>query len=267
MAVMADCHHLSGRLAAAALGEFAHVGVGAVMAQPADREAPLTDVQSGPAGSNSQEALREPAESVQAPRLDGNPAVLGLMVFATGSLVLAISLFGNVPLAVQPASIQPIVYAGTGLGLLIATIWAASLQQTFVATILGTFAGFWLSYTAMVEGLLHNWYGTLGTPPGSAIPHTLGQFLIGWDVAIFMLFLVTLRLPLVFSLILGAGTIGVAFLAVAVMGTGSAMYHVGGVFVLIFAILGYYAYLSGALESVGGKGLPLGKPVVSYFEK
>jgi uncharacterized protein len=223
----------------------------------------MTDVQSGPAGSNSQEALREPAESVQAPRLDGNPAVLGLMVFATGSLVLAISLFGNVPIGVQPASIQPIVYAGTGLGLLISTIWAASLQQTFVATILGTFAGFWLSYTAMVEGLLHNWYGTLGT----AIPHTLQQFLIGWDVAIFMLFLVTLRLPLVFSIILGAGTVGVAFLAIAVGGTGTAMYHVGAVFVLIFSMFGYYAYLSGALESVGGKGLPLGKPVVSYFEK
>jgi uncharacterized protein len=207
--------------------------------------------------------LREPAESVQAPRLDGNPAVLGLIVFATGSLVLGISLLGNVPLAVQPGSIQPIVYAGTGLGLLIATIWAASLQQTFVATILGTFAGFWLSYTAMVLGLTHNWYAI----PAANIPHTLGQFLIGWDAAIFMLFLVTLRLPLVFSLILGAGTVGVAFLAVAVMGTSSVPYHIGAVFVLIFAALGYYAYLSGALESVGGKGLPLGKPVVSYFEK
>jgi succinate-acetate transporter protein len=164
---------------------------------------------------------------------------------------------------VQPGTVQPIVYAGTGLGLVIATIWAASLQQTFVATILGTFAGFWLSYTAMVLGLTHNWYAI----PAADIPHTLGQFLIGWDVAIFMLFLVTLRLPLVYSLILGAGTVGVALLAVAVMGTSSGMYRAGGVFVLIFALLGYYAYLSGALESVGGKGLPLGKPVVSMFSK
>jgi uncharacterized protein len=207
--------------------------------------------------------LREPAENVQTARLDGNPAVLGLIVFATGSLVLGISLLGNVPLAVQPGSIQPIVYAGTGLGLLIATIWAAAIQQTFVATILGTFAGFWLSYTAMVLGLTHNWYAI----PAANIPHTLGQFLIGWDAAIFMLFLVTLRLPLVFSLILGAGTVGVAFLAVAVMGTSSVPYHIGAVFVLIFSALGYYAYLSGALESVGGKGLPLGKPVSSYIEK
>ena len=163
-------------------------------------------VQSEAADSNAQHAEVQPAESVQAPQLAGNPAVLGLIVFATGSLVLGISLLGNLPLAVQPGTVQPIVYAGTGLLLLVATWWAASLQQTFVATILGTFAGFWLSYTAMVLGLTHNWYAI----PPADIPHTLGQFLIGWDVAIFMLFLVTLLLPLIYSLILGAGTVGVA---------------------------------------------------------
>lgn len=224
----------------------------------------MTEVQSEAAASNGQQTAEvQPAESVQAAHLAGNPAVLGLLVFAAGSLVLGISLLGNVPLAVQPGTVQPIVFAGTGLGLLIATIWAASLQQTFVATILGTFAGFWFSYAAMVLGLTHNWYGI----PPADIPHTLGQFLIGWDAAIFMLFLVTLLLPLVYSLILGAGTVGVALLAVAVMGTSTGTYRAGGVFVLIFAILGFYAYLAGAIESVGGKGLPLGKPVASYFSK
>ena len=223
----------------------------------------MTQVHSEAADGSSQGTVVQPEESVQAANLAGNPAVLGLLVFAAGSLVLGISLLGNVPLAVQPGTVQPIVYAGTGLGLVIATIWAASLQQTFVATILGTFAGFWLSYTAMVLGLVHNWYGI----PAADIPHTLGQFLIGWDAAIFMLFLVTLLLPLVYSLILGAGTVGVALLAVAVMGTSSGMYRAGGVFVMIFAILGFYAYLSGALESVGGKALPLGKPVASFFSK
>ena len=36
---------------------------------------------------------------------------------------------------------------------------------------------------------------------------------------------------------------------------------------IIFALLGYYAYLSGAFESVGGRALPLGKPVVRWFSK
>jgi hypothetical protein len=43
------------------------------------------------------------------------------------------------------------------------------------------------------------------------------------------------------------------------------MYRAGGMFVIIFAILGFYAYLSGALESVGGKALPLGRPVLATF--
>jgi succinate-acetate transporter protein len=226
-------------------------------------EAADSGAQSADAASGNAHPEAQPAESVQAANVVGNPAVLGLMVFATGSLVLGISLLGNVPLAVQPGTVQPIVFAGTGLLLLVTTIWAASLQQTFVATILGTFAGFWFSYSAMVLGLTHNWYAI----PAANVSSTLGQFLIGWDVAIFMLFLVTLRLPLVYSGILGAGTIGVAFLAAAVLGTSSVTYRIGGVFVLIFATLGYYAYLSGALESVGGKGLPLGKPVVSMLSK
>lgn len=223
----------------------------------------MTEVRSDIVGSSVQQAGVQPAVPVQATTLPGNPAVLGLMVFATGSLVLGISLLGNVPLAVQPGTVQPIVYAGTGLGLLIATIWAASVQQTFVATILGTFAGFWFSYSGMVLGLTHNWYGI----PAADIPHTLGQFLIGWDAAIFMLFVVTLWLPLTISGILGFGTVGVAFLASAVMIGAPWLYHAGGVFVLIFAGLGYYAYLSHAIESVGGPSLPLGKPVVSWFSK
>lgn len=218
----------------------------------------MTQLQSEAGSGDVQSAEPKPAEPAQTASPAGNPAVLGLLVFATGSLVLGISLLGNVPLAVQPGTIQPMVFAGTGLGLVITTVWAASLQQTFVATILGAFAGFWLSYAAMVLGLAHNWYGI----PAANIPHTLGQFLIGWDAAIFMLFLVTLLLPLVYSLILGAGTVGVALLAAAVMGTASGPYRAGGVFVLIFAALGFYAYLSGAVESVGGKPLPLGKPVI-----
>ena len=37
---------------------------------------------------------------------------------------------------------MPIVLAGTGLRLLITTIWAARIGETFVATVLGAFTGF-----------------------------------------------------------------------------------------------------------------------------
>ena len=43
------------------------------------------------------------------------------------------------------------------------------------------------------------------------------------------------------------------------------MERAGGVFVLVFAALGYYGYLGTAIVSVGGKPLPFGKPALSML--
>ena len=107
----------------------------------------------------------------------------------------------------------------------------------------------------------HNWYGI----PPTSILHTVGQFLISWDIVIFMLFLVSLRIPLLFSLILGAGVVGVTLITVGVLGSSSGAQRAGGVFVLVFAALGYYGYLGTAIVSVGGKPLPFGRPALSLF--
>ncbi len=216
----------------------------------------MTDVQA----THDAQVVEEAQLATAGPSL-GDPVPLGLLVFALGSTVLGISLLGYVPLAVQGNTIMPIVFGATGLGLLITTRWAVNIGETFVATVLGAFAAFWLSYAALVIGLVHNWYGI----PPTAILHTIGQYLIAWDIVIFMLFLVTLRIPLLFSLILGCGTIGVALIAIGVLEPSTAFQRAGGVFVLIFGALGYYGYLGTALVSVGGKPLPFGKPVWSLF--
>jgi uncharacterized protein len=191
----------------------------------------------------------------------GDPVPLGLLVFALGSTVLGISLLGYVPLAVQGNTIMPIVFAATGLGLLITTSWAAKIGETFVATVLGAFAAFWISYAALVIGLAHNWYAI----PPTAILHTIGQFLIAWDIVIFMLFLVSLRIPLLFSLILGAGVVGVTLITIGVLESSAGIQHAGGVFVLLFGALGFYGYLGTAIVSVGGKPLPFGPPAMSLL--
>ncbi|MCL2395948.1 MAG: acetate uptake transporter family protein [Acidimicrobiaceae bacterium] len=205
----------------------------------------------------------EEAQLATAPAAAGDPVPLGLLVFALGSTVLGISLLGYVPLEVQGNTIMPIVFAATGLGLVITTVWAARIGETFVATVLGAFAAFWISYAALVIGLAHNWYAI----PPTAVLHTIGQFLIAWDIVIFMLFLVSLRIPLLFSLILGAGTIGVALITIGVLESSSGFQRAGGVFVLIFAALGYYGYLGTAIVSVGGEPLPFGKPALSLLSR
>jgi succinate-acetate transporter protein len=225
------------------------------------RRLTVTEVQADTSGEKIPEAPPAPAEEMVAAPPAGDPVPLGLLVFALGSTVLGISLLGYVPLAVQGNTIMPIVFAATGLGLVVTTVWAAALGQTFVATVLGAFACFWISYAALVLGLAHNWYGI----PPTAILHTIGQFLIAWDIVIFMLFLVSLRIPLLFSLILGAGVVGVTFITIGVLASSSGAQRVGGVFVLVFAALGYYGYLGTAIVSVGGKPLPFGKPALSLL--
>jgi succinate-acetate transporter protein len=229
----------------------------------------MTELQADGAGGGAQLAEAQPApavevvEVVETAQPAGDPVVLGLLVFALGSTVLGISLLGYVPLAVQGNTIMPIVYAATGLGLVITTVWAAALGQTFVATVLGAFACFWISYAALVLGLNHNWYAI----PVADITHTVGQFLIAWDIVIFMLFVVSLRVPMIFSLILGAGVVGVTLITIGTLQSSAGIDHAGGVFVLIFAALGYYAYLSTAFVSVGGKPLPMGAPALSLFSR
>ena len=124
----------------------------------------MTDVQADTSDEKVPEAPPAPAEEMVAAPPAGDPIPLGLLVFALGSTVLGISLLGYVPLVVQGNTIMPIVFAATGLGLLVTTVWAAALGQTFVATVLGAFACFWISYAALVLGLAHNWYGI---PPAS----------------------------------------------------------------------------------------------------
>lgn len=201
-----------------------------------------------------------PAESAAAP--PGNPAVLGLLVFALGSTVLGLSLVGFVSTAAQGPSVLAIASAATGLVLLVTTIWAAAEKQTFVATVLGAFAGFWFSYTMLVLGLGHNWFGI----PPADISHTITQFLIGWGIVVLMLDIISVRLPLVFTIILTDAVVAILLLIIGQLSGATGLDAAAGVFVLIFAALGYYAYLSAAWESVGGRNpLPMGAPAIGML--
>ena len=70
-------------------------------------------------------AAPPPTLTVEVP--PGDPAILGLPIFAAGSVALGLALVGYVP-AAAVGSVLPIVLAATGLGLVIATIWSASAR-------------------------------------------------------------------------------------------------------------------------------------------
>lgn len=203
------------------------------------------------------------AETGAAPGASPNPAVLGLIAFSLGGTVLGLSLLGFVSAPAQGGSVMPIVYAATGLGVLITTIWAAALGQTFVAAVFGAFSGFWLSYAAFVLGLSHNWYAI----PPAQVPHSVAQFLIAWAIVILMLDVVSVYIPSSFTLILSSALVAVVLLVIANLTGSTVLPKVAGVFILLFSAVGFYDFLATGIESVGGPALSLGPSLRSLLAR
>lgn len=191
------------------------------------------------------------------PYAAGDPAILGLPIFVAGSVALAFALVGYVSPAAAGSPLA-IIMAGTGVGLLIATAWAIALGQTLVAGIFGLFAGFWLSYGLLVLGLTHNWFGV----PPEDVAHTIAGFQITWAIVMAALTVATVRLPVAFTAVVGLVVVALVFLIISTLGPSAAMAKAAGVVCFAFSALGLYLFLSAASVATGGKGYPLGNPLV-----
>ncbi|MDO8212466.1 GPR1/FUN34/YaaH family transporter [Conexibacter sp. CPCC 206217] len=201
-------------------------------------------------------APAQPA-ATQAEAPPGDPAVLGLPAFAVGSIALGLALVGYVSPAAQGSAL-PIIFAMTGLGLLLSTVWAASLGQTMVATIFGLFAGFWLSYTVLIASLTHGWFPV----PPADVQHTVALFLISWAVIMAALALATVRLPVAFTAVVALVVLALVLLIFGTLNTSETLTKAAGWVTLVFAALGVYLFLSAASAAGGGKSYPLGPPLV-----
>ena len=193
----------------------------------------------------------------------GDPGMLGLGSFIVGSVALGLALVGVVPAGVLGAPLA-IILAATALGLLLGAVWAAAVGQSAVAAIFGIFGTFWLSYAVLVLGLDHNWFAITAT----AILATVKLFLIAWLVVVVMLTLATLRLPSAFTALFTLVALALLLLLLGYVGASAAgvpssgLIKTGGYVVLIFAALGVYLFFGASSAGTGGKGLPLGKPLM-----
>lgn len=197
------------------------------------------------------------AEAAVVATPEGNPALIGVPTFLAGSIALGLVLTGFVPAAAGGASI-PIIMTATGIGQVVAAVWAASLAQNAVASIFGIFTGFWLSYAALVLGLTHNWYGVV---PADA-QKTQELFLLTWLILIVLLTLASLRLPLAFTVLFVLIDLALLFVHMGTSRPSANLTKVGGYFVFSFVVVGAYLFFGSMSSATGGKALPLGKPVI-----
>jgi len=216
-------------------------------------DAPVT----GRAGTRPEEP--HVTEAPAAAFWNGNPAALGLPCFIAGSVVLGLALVGVVPLTALSAAV-PIILTATSIGLFLATIWAASLGQTAVASVFGIFGGFWLSYAVLTLGLNHNWFGI----PLTSVRVTLELFLVSWLVVIAMLTLATLRLPMAFTLVFLLVDVALVLLFAGfnAIPTSRGLLQAAGWVILVFAAIGVYLYADCVSQATGGGSYPLGKPAL-----
>ncbi|MEV5937031.1 GPR1/FUN34/YaaH family transporter [Streptomyces sp. NPDC052079] len=199
-------------------------------------------------------AAEAPARSTPA----GDPALIGVPTFVVGAVALGLVLTGYVPAGAVGASIA-IILPATGLGQLVAAVWAAALGQNAAAAVFGVFSGFWLSYAALVLGLIHGWFGV----SGDAAVATQGLFLISWLVTIVLLTLATLRLPAAFTLLFTLIDIALALVLYGTVSASAAATTAGGYVVFAFTAVGVYMFAGALFAATGGRPLPLGRPVLS----
>jgi uncharacterized protein len=209
-----------------------------------------------PAQATATEPPVAPEPAASGP-LAGDPMALGLPCFIAGSVSLGLALVGVVPAAAVGAAL-PIILASTAIGLFLATIWAASLGQSAVASVFGIFAGFWLSYAVLVLGLTHSWFGIL--PASAQAAQEL--FLVAWLVVIVMLTLATLRLPSVYTVLLFLVDLALLLVFLSTNEGSAGLGKTAGYVVLVFAAVGVYLFASTASVATGGRPFPLGRAVL-----
>src|SRR6266542_4293934 len=139
----------------------------------------------------------------------------------------------DVPTAATAAPAAPAADPG-GLGLLVATLWSASLGQTMVAGVFGLFTGFWLSYAALLLGLNHNWY-VIPTPN---VERSIALFLITWAVVMFALTVASVRLPLAYTLVFALVVVALVLLIFGTLNADTTLNKAAGYVVLAFGALG-----------------------------
>ncbi|KAL7901838.1 GPR1/FUN34/yaaH family domain-containing protein [Trichoderma sp. SZMC 28014] len=182
-----------------------------------------------------------------------NPAPLGLSAFALTTFVLScVNMHARGVAA--PNIVVPLALGYGGLVQLLAGMWEIAAGNTFGATALASYGGFWISYGIL---LTPEWGITDPNGPYAGnVASVLGFFLTGWFIFTTVILLCTLRSTLAFFLLFF--TLDLAFLFLACeqyaadlgnMTASLALQKTGGLFGFLAAFLAWYNALAGIQDS------------------
>lgn len=189
----------------------------------------------------------------QPDRKFANPAPLGLSAFALTTFVLSLINVKTRGIG-HPNIVVALAYGYGGLVQLLAGMWEMAVGNTFGATALSSYGGFWLSFAIIL------------TPGGFEIEESLvkfgegvwlnsfGLYLMGWFIFTFLLLICTLRSTVAFFLLfftldMAFMLLGIGYLQHDGKGPQSGCIVAGGAFGLMAAFLAWYNALAGIADS------------------
>ncbi|OIW25993.1 hypothetical protein CONLIGDRAFT_684532 [Coniochaeta ligniaria NRRL 30616] len=211
-------------------------------------------------GGEFQPGLYRPIEG----RKFANPAPLGLSAFALTTFVLsAVNLQARHVTA--PNIVVPLALGYGGLVQLLAGMWEMAVGNTFGATALSSYGGFWIAYGIL---LTPNWnilgkggpYDATTLAAAGADPKmansAVGFFLTGWFIFTTILLLCTLRSTVMFFLLFFTLDLAFLMLACGEYATNNGAAHsavklteAGGGFGMLAAFLAWYNAFAGIADS------------------
>ncbi|KAK2742516.1 hypothetical protein FQN55_007802 [Onygenales sp. PD_40] len=202
-------------------------------------------------GGEFQPGLYAPVEQ----RKFANPAPLGLSAFALTTFVLSL-INMQTRGVVTPNLVAASAYGYGGLVQLLAGMWEMAVGNTFGATALSSYGGFWITY------------GIIFTPGGFEIATTMtagsglagfqnavGFWLFGWWIFTTVLLVCTLKSTWAFFLLFLTLDLAFLFLAIGHMiltdkdAPNVGLIKTGGFFGLLAAFLAWYNALAGIADT------------------
>lgn len=185
-----------------------------------------------------------PSYHAQPSRKFANPAPLGLSAFALTTFVL--SLINVQARGVTTANILvPCCFFYGGFVQLVAGVWEIVMENTFGATALCSYGGFWMSYGALLTpgfGVAEAYATT------EDFEQAVGLYLVGWFIFTFLMCWATIRSTVAFFLMFFTVDITFILLAVGAFTGNVGCNKAGGWFGLAAAFLAWYNAMAGVFN-------------------
>ncbi|CAK7208067.1 Meiotically up-regulated protein 86 protein [Sporothrix eucalyptigena] len=199
-------------------------------------------------GGEFQPGLYKPV----AHRKFANPAPLGLCAFALTTFVLSLINLQTRGVT-EPNIVASLALGYGGLVQLLAGMWEMAVGNTFGATALSSYGGFWISYSILMNP---TWDLLSAYTESKTTDSALGFYLTGWFIFTTLMLLLTLRSTIMFFSLFFTLDLAFLFLAVGAFvgdngdaSTATNLNKAGGVFGLLAAFLAWYNAFAGIADS------------------